>query len=360
MKKLLLVFSTLLAITASCDFNKTSSNSEGSDSVANDSLPDTLTLSMVGDIMMGTTFPVNRLPENGGANMFDDCKAVLQESDMAVGNLESAMLVGGKTWKTPSPRCFAFRTPPEYVNWLLDAGFDFVGTANNHANDFLADGSKKTRELLDSVGLAACGWAGERTYQIVERKGVKFGLTAFSRDAYNLCSLDSALVDSIIRDLRKRCDILVVSLHAGAEGQGQIHLPNEMEYFQGEPRGYVRQLTRQMVEAGADIIYCHGPHVPRCVNVYKGKFIAYSLGNFCTISMGTAAYCGLAPLIKVTFDSKGNFRKGKIYSFRQRPYVGPRIDEKNEAAKLLKKLTAEDCPDSPIEISDEGDITLRK
>lgn len=360
MRAIYIVFLAILSTLAACDSWKSSSNKVETDSLATDSLPDSLTISMVGDIMMGTTFPVNRLPENGGANMFDDCKSILQGSDMAVGNLESTMIVGGKTWKTPSSRCFAFRTPPEYVKWLLDAGFDFVGTANNHANDFLEDGSRRTRELLDSVGLAACGWANERTYQIVERNGVKFGLTAFSRDQYNLCSLDSALVDSIIHDLRSRCDILVVSLHAGAEGQAEIHLPDKMEYFQNEPRGYVRQLTRQMIDAGADVVYCHGPHVPRCVDVYKGKFIAYSLGNFCTISMGTAVNCGLAPLIKITTNSKGDFLKGHIYSFRQLPYKGPRTDKSNEVAKLLKKLTAEDCPDSKLVLTDDGDILLKK
>lgn len=359
MKKLLIALILCPFLAAACGNGNADSSDKGNDTIVKDSLPDSLTISMVGDIMMGTTFPVNKLPENGGANMFDDCKDILRQSDMAVGNLESAMLTGGKTWKTPSPRCFAFRTPPEYVNWLLDAGFDFVGTANNHANDFLEDGSRRTRELLDSVGLPACGWAGERTYQIVERKGVKFGLTAFSRDAYNLCSLDSALVDSIIHDLRKRCDILVVSLHAGAEGQAQTHLPNEMEYFQGEPRGFVRQLTKRMVDAGADIVYCHGPHVPRCVNLYKGKFIAYSLGNFCTISMGTGGYCGMAPLIKITVDAKGNFLRGNIFSFKQLPHKGPRADCNNDVAKLIKTRTEEDCPDSPLQITEDGVITKK-
>ena len=367
MKYKFLLFFATLSFAISCKNSKNypiTITKEANDCVTQadtleDSLPDTLTISMVGDIMMGTTFPKNRLPENGGANLFDDCKAILQGSDITVGNLESVMLEGGETWKKPSPKCFAFRTPPEYAEWLIDAGFDFVGTANNHANDFLADGAKKTRELLDSIGLAACGWAGKRTYQIVERKGIKFGFTAFSRDAYNLCSLDEELVDSIIRDLKTRCDILVVSLHAGAEGLAETHLPDEMEYFCNEPRGYVRQMTKQMIDAGADVIFCHGPHVPRCVDVYNGKFIAYSLGNFCTISMGISGYCGLAPLIKIKVDANGNFLNGKIYSFRQLPSRGPRLDKKNEAAKLIKQRTAEDCPNSPLAISDNGEITFQ-
>ena len=100
-------------------------------------MPDTLTIAMTGDIMMGTTFPSVMLPANDGKNLFRDVKDLLVNADLAVGNLEGALCDGGQSTKKVSNVSYAFRMPTRFAPLLKDAGFDFLSMANNHANDFV-------------------------------------------------------------------------------------------------------------------------------------------------------------------------------------------------------------------------------
>jgi hypothetical protein len=101
----------------------------------------------------------------------------------------------------------------------------------------------------------------------------------------------------------------------------------------------------------------HGPHVPRALELYKNKLIAYSLGNFCTYGKfsiyGTQ---GIAPMLKIYLDKNGNFVKGKIYSFRQIDGGYPVPDPELKAAKLIKELTEKDFPETDLKINTEGEF----
>ena len=122
--------------------------------------PQLLTLALVGDIMMGTTFPDSvggsHLPRNGGRNLFDDCRDMLLRADVAAGNLEGNLLDGpGRRRPMKNPATyFVFRMPTEYVGNLSEAGFDFLGLANNHMNDFGEPGRASTVKTLTDAGLA--------------------------------------------------------------------------------------------------------------------------------------------------------------------------------------------------------------
>ena len=98
---------------------------------------DTLTVAMVGDVMMGTTYPSRMLPENDGKDLFKDAKDILKNADLTVGNLEGTLCDGGQSTKGSGPNSYSFRTPTSFAPRLKEVGFDYMSMANNHANDLL-------------------------------------------------------------------------------------------------------------------------------------------------------------------------------------------------------------------------------
>ncbi len=323
---------------------------------------DTLTIAMTGDIMMGTTYPSVMLPSHGGANLFDDVKPILQRNDLAVGNLEGAICDGGKSTKE-GPNTYAFRTPTSYGRWLKDAGYDFLSMANNHANDFGEEGIISTEHVLQEQGIKYAGLEGRVETAVIERKGLKIGLCAFGHNAYTLKHTDDdlATVGRIVDDLVSRTDLVIVSFHGGAEGSTRSHLPDTMEIFFNEKRGHLRRLSHFCINHGADIVYGHGPHVVRAAEVYKGRFIAYSLGNFCTpYGMNLKGISGYAPVIEIKTDRQGRFLSGRIHSFIQEKGVGPRHDNTHSVAQQIRQLSLQDVPHSEAVIDQKGNIRRKE
>ena len=321
---------------------------------------DTLVIAMCGDIMMGTTYPSVQLPANGGRDVFLDTKAITQSANLALGNLEGTLLEGGKSTKGSGPHSFSFRTPPAYVEWLVDAGYDYVSQANNHANDFGTEGILSTERTLDSAGIAFSGINGRRESAVMERDGVRYGICAFGHNRYTLKHRDLQTVERILDDLRAKCDIVIVSFHGGAEGRDKRHLPPGSESFLGEDRGALREFAHFCIDHGADIVFGHGSHVVRAMEVYKGKFVAYSLGNFCTpYGMSLTGISGYSPVAEVRILRQGgNFVDGQIHSFIQQKGVGPRRDATCAVAREIRTLSREDIPTSPLRISESGAMTL--
>ena len=366
MKKLLLGVALLLA---GCSANSArESNDVQSDSIAAQtdtvSAKKTLTIAFTGDIMMGTTFPDSvhgtHLPKDGGRHIFDDVREVLSSADFAGGNLEGSFLRGpGKRRPMTNPKTyFIFRMPPEYVQNLLDAGYDFVGTANNHINDFGEPGRTSTLATLDSAGLANAGLKGRNEYAVVERGGRKIAVTQFGHGMNNLDVTDLDELRRVVAEMRPKADIVVVSFHGGAEGSAHAHVPFRPETYVGEARGNVVEFAHAAIDAGADIVFGHGPHVVRAAELYKDHIIFYSLGNFCTpYRMGIAGLTGQAPVATVEVDMEGHFLGGKIHSFIQQRGLGPRRDPTNAAARQIKALSEKDFPSSPLKIADDGTLS---
>lgn len=281
----------------------------------------------------------------------------LRAADLAFGNLEGTLLEGGETLKTPSPTTYAFRTPVRYARYLKEAGFDFLSLANNHAGDFGEEGMDSTQRCLRSQDIAFAGIRGVCEYTLIERGGVRFGVAAFGHNFYTPRHGDEAEVRRILSELRRRADLIVVSFHGGAEGRDRSRLPYGEEVFLNEKRGSLRRFAHLCVDLGADAVFGHGPHVPRAVEVYKDRFIAYSLGNFCTPYMvSLKGISGLAPVIEIRIDRSGRFLSGRIHSFRQIRGVGPRLDPERGAARLIKALSEEDIRDRAFTIDEEGRI----
>jgi hypothetical protein len=127
-----------------------------------------------------------------------------------------------------------------------------------------------------------------------------------------------------------------------------------------ENRGDVRKFSHSVIDAGADVVFGHGPHVTRAVEVYNDRFIAYSLGNFCTYGrFNLNGPNGIAPIIKVNVDSSGKFISGRIIPVCQTSVSGVRIDPEKRVIGIIKDLTAFDFPDSVITISDTGEINYK-
>ena len=320
----------------------------------------TLTVAMTGDVMMGTTYPSMMLPANNGADLFRDAKGILAGADLTVGNLEGTLCDGGKSTKGSGPNSYSFRTPTSYGHLLKEVGFDYMSMANNHANDFGQEGIVSTEKVLKEQGILFSGIAGRVESAVIERKGLKIGLCAFGHNTYTLKHTDLATVGRIVDDLVGRCDLVIVSFHGGAEGRTQSHLPLGGETFLGENRGSLRQLAHFCVDHGADIVYGHGPHVVRGVEVYKGRFIAYSLGNFCTpYNVSLTGISGYAPVVEISIDKEGNFLNGRIHPFLQTRGIGPRSDKNKSVITEMKRLSEADLPQSQASIDSDGHIRLK-
>jgi len=189
---------------------------------------------------------------------------------------------------------------------------------------------------------------------------VIYGFCAFSPNKGTTRINDYKTVRRIISFLNDTADIIIVSFHGGAEGADYTHIPREHEIFYGEDRGDIYEFARIAIDEGADIIFGHGPHVPRAIDLYKERFIAYSLGNFCTYArMKISGVNGLAPAIKVHTDKTGKFVKAEIIPFKQNEIKGTYYDSYNSSTRLIQKLTLEDIPESLLEIQDNG-IVLKK
>lgn len=315
---------------------------------------------MTGDIMMGTTYPSVQLPSHQGRQLFVDAADIIRQADLALGNFEGTFCDDGIPRKKPSRYTYAFRTPTVFAPRLKEAGFDFMSLANNHANDFGEQGLLSTVRALDEQGIAYAGIQGYPEQVLLKRDGITYGVCAFGYNFYTLRHQDLALVRRIITGLVDRCDILIVSFHGGAEGAQSARLPYGKEDFHGEDRGSLRDFAHFCIDAGADVVFGHGPHVARAVELYKQHFIAYSLGNFCTpYGISISGISGLAPLLRLSLTRDGRFVDGKIHSFAQQRGRGPIADPLNRAAREIARLTHLDIPDSRLDIAADGTISVK-
>ena len=314
-----------------------------------------LTVIAVGDIMMGSDYPVNMLPPSRGEHLYENVANILQSADLTVGNLEGVLLSGGVCANNPvRGKVYAFRTPPSFAKNLVAAGFDFMNLANNHLNDFGAGGVKSTKKTLEDHGIAF-GGPGGRIGEF-EHKGRKTALVCFSTSPGTDKVFDIAAAQRKVAEAAREHEIVIASFHAGGEGLGYLHTRDTFEYFLGQPRGNAVAFARAVVDSGADLVWGHGPHVPRAFELYNNRLIAYSLGNFCTWGFNVADERGYAPVLKVMLDSTGVFMHGNVISVLQEPGKPLTLDASHRAARLIRRLSAEDFPLSSPLIMQDGTI----
>ena len=310
----------------------------------------------VGDVMIGSTFPTSILPPNDALDYFDSVRPLLEGGDIVFGNLEGALTEGGISPKCgdykPGPgvkRCFAFRSPPRYAMRLRDAGFNALGVANNHSLDFGMKGLENTVSALDNVGIQPVGGKRTAIFNVSGKRIAVAGFTWSRPTPYAHHMLDIPQAVLIVSGLKAENDIVIVSFHGGAEGTAALYLRNVNEEYLGESRGNSVRFSRAVIDAGADLVLGHGPHVPRAIEIYRGKLIVYSLGNFATYSMfNISGPSGMGFVLQAVISAE----TGNILTFRTRstgqlhPGI-PVIDTENKTEKLLKKLSEDFLANEP-------------
>lgn len=235
-----------------------------------------VTILAVGDVMMGASMePAIR--EHGADHPFAATAQVIRRADIAICNLEAPFGTKGKPFK----KRFTFLVPPSYAGALARAGFDAVAMANNHLMDYGAEPLKATIRILDSLGIAHSGAGMDlseaRRPAVVERNGLKVAFLSYSKvypaefwatsRRAGTAPGEERYVAEDVAAAKKRADLVVVSFHWGAE-------------LMDTPKQYQRELARLSIDSGADLVLGHHPHILQGMESYKGRLIAYSLGNF--------------------------------------------------------------------------------
>ena len=314
----------------------------------------------VGDIMLGTNFPNDTyLPPNDGKYILKPVEDIIKKGTISFGNLEGVLLTGNGTVKQCSnPKvCYAFKMPNHYVNYLVESGFNLLSIANNHIRDFGNEGTSNTIEILKKAGIFYAGLE-ECKFTTFEKNGIKYGFAAFAPNTGTVRINNYPEAKKIISYLNEISDIVIVSFHGGAEGPTKKNITRKTEIFLGENRGNPYEFSRMAIDAGADVVFGHGPHVTRAVDIYKDRFIAYSLGNFVTYGrFNLSGPNGISPIIELDLDINGKFISGKIHSTKQLGKGGPVIDNENQALNEIIKLTKTDIPESKLIINLDGTIT---
>ena len=235
-----------------------------------------VTLAAVGDVLLAAG--VGRaIRAHGPGYPFARVKSILGDADIAVFNLECTLSRRGY----PARKKFTFRADPSLSKHLRDAGLDVAVMANNHTLDFGRTALLDTLSAVRREGIVPVGagrnLAEARSLRVLRKNGLRIGFLAFADmavigsvgrpDQPGIEYLDSRRMSNAISAAAKKVDILVASFHWGSE-------------LDTYPTKRQRLLARKAVDAGADLVIGHHPHVLQPVGTYNGAPIAYSLGNF--------------------------------------------------------------------------------
>ena len=312
----------------------------------------------VGDLMPGSSYPSPcLLPDKKLEEISASIKSLMPEADVRLFNLEGVLIDGGKPAKKVG-KVYHFAIPTHYVKFIKGMGFNFASINNNHILDFGWEGLRNTIKVLDTNGIKWAGPKGQFGEFVVDGKRIcviAFGFIN-SDKFYSILNLSEA--KKVIGDLKRNYDIIIVSFHGGKEGYERT--TNQNEIFLNEKRGNLISFCRGVIDAGADLVIGHGPHLPRALELYKGKLIAYSLGNFFTYArFDIRGACGYAPMLYVVLDEEGNFKEGRIIPFKQVGAGIPVYDKNGETIRWMDKLTKLDFPTTPLRIERSGVIKVR-
>lgn len=317
--------------------------------VAEEAIPGPrIMLTAVGDIQLGTGWPEDDavLPPDQAAGIFQRVSELLGNADITFGNLETVLADSGESTKCRrgSRNCYAFRAPTKYAATLRSVGFDVMSINNNHAADFGDAGKRATENALDRVAIHHSGSSGVATWAT---QSLRLAMIAFStgEGPYRVQDIESARAAVIAASLEY--DLVLVSFHGGAEGSGATHVPKSVETAFGENRGDVFAFSRALVDAGADLVLGHGPHVLRGMEIYRGRLIAYSLGNFAAWhGFNLRGPLGLSAILNVTLAPNGVVTAARIDPVViEQPGV-PTPDPERRAVAIIRDLSLEDFGDN--------------
>ncbi len=279
----------------------------------------------VGDIMLSRTV-AKRMRERGADYPFASTTHIIREADVAFGNLETTITEGDAV----QPFEMRFRADADVPEALKMAGFDILSLANNHTFDFGEKGLSDTQTALDAVGIIHVGAGRDdveaRQPMFVNANGIQFAFLAYtdglfsgreaSVDQSGAAFMRSERMKTEIAGAETFADIVVVSMHSGDE-------------YELEPNERQQAFARAAIDAGADMVVGHHPHVVQGAEIYQGKPIYYSLGNFVFDQMWSEeTRTGL--ILEVVFGKEG-VEHAIVHPVYIEDYARPRIaEEKRE------------------------------
>lgn len=343
----------------------------------------TVRLTFTGDINLGSSFLPNGVPADTHPSAFAQVDSLF-DGDLNVGNYEGAFsdtLPAGKC--RGASNCYEFRTPRWMARHLWTAGFTHMHLANNHASDLGVAGRHETRALFDSLGIRYYGILGDISIDTVrtecEVRGPTSGdsssaaqpprtsdlgprtcsttvaLIGFTTYDFAYSLLNIARARTVVDSVAKLADVVVVTFHGGTEGKAAVRTGRTMERMGGERRGDLRRFARAVIDAGADAVVGHGPHVLRGIEFYRGRPIAYSLGNFVTWhGFNMTGVNALTGVLQLELNADGSFASGRFVPLRQVKWVGAVPDRRREALALVRRLTGLDFPGTGAVIANDG------
>ncbi len=312
----------------------------------------TVDIAAVGDTELGNT---PQLPSNPSTYL-DTVKQALA-APIVFGNLEGTLTNStGSKCVTPSIYCYAFRVPPSFARAYRQAGFTILNSANNHAFDFGSAGALDTTAALHAAGIVQAGLPGE--IGIVHEGATKVAFVDFA-PYYNTNNLlDVTTAVQLIDRAKHLANVVVVYMHAGAEGTAADHVTRTYETFYGENRGNPYAFAHVAINAGADLVIASGPHVLRGLQWYRGHLIDYSLGDFTNYyDFATIGDLRLSAILHVVLGADGRFHSGRFTSLVLSPSGQATLDPTGGAATFVNQLSRQDFGASAALIGPAGVIS---
>jgi poly-gamma-glutamate capsule biosynthesis protein CapA/YwtB (metallophosphatase superfamily) len=262
--------------------------------------------------------------------------------DVVLGNLEGTLTARGSSkCDVGSSSCFSFRAPVSYAPLLRQAGFTALNLANNHALDYGAVGQADTVAAVRRAGMLTTGRPGEIAYANV--RGTRVAVVGFAPYPWAQSMLDLPGAQVLVRRADAWADVVIVTMHAGAEGADHRHVRPGTEWFLGENRGNSIAFAHGVVRAGADLVVGSGPHVLRGMEWYRKRLIAYSLGNFAGYhTLRTTGPTGVSGILQVTLGRNGSWVAGELVPVTLAPDGIPRPDRAGAARGIVRALSKQD------------------
>jgi poly-gamma-glutamate capsule biosynthesis protein CapA/YwtB (metallophosphatase superfamily) len=297
----------------------------------------TITLAAVGDTELGDTPDLPAHP----SVYFAPIERALA-APIVFGNLEGTMTDATTSKCGPSStQCYAFRVPPTYAFVYRHAGFTVLNSANNHSHDFGDDGVDSTTSALRKAGIVQAGLPGQ--IGVVREGALKVAFVDFApyTNTNDLLNLSSAA--QLIRKAKKLANVVVVYMHAGAEGASADHVTKRTETFVGEDRGDPYAFAHDAINEGADLVVASGPHVLRGIEFYRGHLIDYSLGDFVNYDdFALDGVLDLSGILHVTLGADGSFVSAHFTSVVLRGEGEAFYDSSGASARFVNDLSRDD------------------
>ncbi len=278
--------------------------------------------------------------------------------DIVFGNLEGTLATDGSPKCSPYgvDGCFTFRADPSSARELRQSGFTVMNIANNHDMDYGSEAQSETMSALQSAHLAFDGLPGQ--ISVVNAGPIKVAFIGAAPYPWAQSLLDIPGTAKLVRQATSLADVVVVYMHAGAEGSSADHVPNGPETFLGEQRGDPRAFAHAMIDAGAALVLASGPHTLRGMEWYHGHLIAYSLGNLAgNNTLSTSGTLSVSALLSATLTSTGALTAAKVIPLRLVGPGTPEYDPSGTAVSMIRTLSDEDFAGPGLRIGADGTVT---